>query len=643
MFHQRCLALRIEPSPLPGDWGYSFRCRTCARSTVEHFSLLRKSWVDIALVTFYNLKLQAAQRGEPERRFFRFKEEICTFIDRHWRALCHGRTRTVTWNNTVGSALSTHSDLFQNGLPFVGQSGWWGALDYISPFLLRLHQLRQQQSSEMRVTTGREGRSGKRHVRTGSNAITELKRRRGRPPKHSTSLSSAFFSSTSSGRFHHDPPTVDYSLSSHSVDGEDDDDVSIESDNDEDDSFYESDEMLSVIDDINEQSGGGGGQDVASNSGPAKKKSKLLPEPAVPAKVYYRPLAKYTTMCIAAENSAPQILLSPDRLVVRNEKGYRMARAAYGVPPVALLEGYVPTPCGWYWEARLLPPDQSGITLMDNTKRPLPSAAWRLGWATEKADVQAPVGFDHYSYGLRCHDGHILHLSRSSSYGQSLGPGDVLGFLLLLPNASSASSTAATTVNSSDCGVTAESKSSSSSSLPSKSIDSEGLVECPGSEIHFFKNGVSMGVAFRNVYVGTYYPAVSLYYGASVAVNFGPNFAFPPTSPLGGCSIRPCSELPALYRSVPPLTTLMAPTSSGQVSAPTTESQLAPTTTSTHQSVANATLEQTPNTRDNNRGTDNSKVRSDDGDKERRDERAVQHTADATLTPTSTTPFQTLK
>lgn len=44
----------------------------------------------------------------------------------------------------------------------------------------------------------------------------------------------------------------------------------------------------------------------------------------------------------------------------------------------------------------------------------------------------------------------------------------------------------------------------------------------------FYKNGVSQGIAFTDIYEGTYYPAISLYKNASVKVNFGPSFQFPP-------------------------------------------------------------------------------------------------------------------
>lgn len=50
----------------------------------------------------------------------------------------------------------------------------------------------------------------------------------------------------------------------------------------------------------------------------------------------------------------------------------------------------------------------------------------------------------------------------------------------------------------------------------------------PGSKILYFKNGECQGVAFENIYQGTYYPTVSIHKSATVSVNFGPNFKFAP-------------------------------------------------------------------------------------------------------------------
>ncbi len=49
-----------------------------------------------------------------------------------------------------------------------------------------------------------------------------------------------------------------------------------------------------------------------------------------------------------------------------------------------------------------------------------------------------------------------------------------------------------------------------------------------GSKILCFKNGVYQGVAFEDIYCGTYYPSLSLYKSITVRTNFGPDFWAPP-------------------------------------------------------------------------------------------------------------------
>lgn len=50
-----------------------------------------------------------------------------------------------------------------------------------------------------------------------------------------------------------------------------------------------------------------------------------------------------------------------------------------------------------------------------------------------------------------------------------------------------------------------------------------------GSKIIYYKNGVNQGDAFIEINKGAYYPAISIYKSATVSVNFGPNFKYPPT------------------------------------------------------------------------------------------------------------------
>lgn len=57
----------------------------------------------------------------------------------------------------------------------------------------------------------------------------------------------------------------------------------------------------------------------------------------------------------------------------------------------------------------------------------------------------------------------------------------------------------------------------------------KSLKPLPGSKMIFYKNGVSQGQAFTDVYGGAYFPSLSIHKGATVSLNFGPNFKFSPT------------------------------------------------------------------------------------------------------------------
>jgi Set1/Ash2 histone methyltransferase complex subunit ASH2 len=171
-----------------------------------------------------------------------------------------------------------------------------------------------------------------------------------------------------------------------------------------------------------------------------------------------------------------------------------MTRSSFGVK-----EG------SWYYEIEVL--EHKGNT--------------RLGWSTEKGDLQAPVGYDKYSFSYRDKEGTKFHQSRGASYGESYGPGDIIGFYIHLPPNAAANAVA----------TLEEIKLSGKKDEEPNKLD--------GSEILFYKNGVSQGVAFSNIYEGRYFAAGSLYGGASVKFNFGPKFKYPPKDK----EYRPFNEL----------------------------------------------------------------------------------------------------
>lgn len=118
-------------------------------------------------------------------------------------------------------------------------------------------------------------------------------------------------------------------------------------------------------------------------------------------------------ICLSKVYKAEKVELSEDRLTAGSTKGYRMVRATRGV-----IEG------AWYFEIKVEHLGETGHT--------------RLGWSTEKGDLQAPVGYDSNSYGYRDGDGSKVHKALREKYGdEGYKEGDVIGFYINLPGGGS--------------------------------------------------------------------------------------------------------------------------------------------------------------------------------------------------------------
>jgi len=111
---------------------------------------------------------------------------------------------------------------------------------------------------------------------------------------------------------------------------------------------------------------------------------------------------------------------------ITTDKGFRMAKAN-----VAVRSGK------WYYECKIT----SGIPKRKRSDAHAPEEAprghVRMGWARREAPLDAPVGYDAYSYGLRDVDGQKLHMSRPKDFfpsGQSIREGDVIGLEINLPS-----------------------------------------------------------------------------------------------------------------------------------------------------------------------------------------------------------------
>ncbi|KAI9196036.1 hypothetical protein LWI28_020422 [Acer negundo] len=217
----------------------------------------------------------------------------------------------------------------------------------------------------------------------------------------------------------------------------------------------------------------------------------ITPVPRLPDKGDDNPDMK---ICLSKVYKAEKVEINEDRLTAGSTKGYRMVRATRGVAEGA-----------WYYEIKVEKLGETGHT--------------RLGWSTEKGDLQAPVGYDANSFGYRDIDGSKVHKALREKYGEEgYKEGDVIGFYINLPEGEQYAPKPPHFV---------WYKGQRYVCAPDSKEDPPKVV--PGSEISFFKNGVCQGVAFMDLCGGRYYPAASMYTlpnqpNCEVKFNFGPDF-----------------------------------------------------------------------------------------------------------------------
>jgi Set1/Ash2 histone methyltransferase complex subunit ASH2 len=229
----------------------------------------------------------------------------------------------------------------------------------------------------------------------------------------------------------------------------------------------------------------------------------------------YRP-AMSTEVLLALHDRATQLRVGENRLTVTGDKGYCMVRATHGVSSGT-----------WFYEVYI------------DDLESVPDCAVRLGWSQSLGNLQAPCGLDKLSYSWRSKFGTKFHQSRGKSYSDSYSTGDTLGVLIHLPYLPSSSGTVKLPQTHKDKALI-KFKNYFYFEEKDDPVDEfeKSLRLLPGSRIECFKNGISQGVAWTDIYAGTYYPALSLYKGATVTANFGPDFKYP----LKHTTFSPMSE-----------------------------------------------------------------------------------------------------
>lgn len=128
---------------------------------------------------------------------------------------------------------------------------------------------------------------------------------------------------------------------------------------------------------------------------------------------------------LSHEDVATSVFFDKSNRGVTTDKGFRMARAN-----VAVREGR------WYWECKIT---QGVREAKESGGKPETGKHVRMGWARREASLDAPVGFDAYSYGIRDVAGEKVHMSRPKEFftaGDGIRQGDVIGLEIQLPSES---------------------------------------------------------------------------------------------------------------------------------------------------------------------------------------------------------------
>ncbi|PHH88850.1 hypothetical protein CDD83_6963 [Cordyceps sp. RAO-2017] len=150
-----------------------------------------------------------------------------------------------------------------------------------------------------------------------------------------------------------------------------------------------------------------------------------IADPLFPSVIYYRQTEPEPFgPRFSFEDAATHIFFDKSARQITTDKGFRMARAN-----VAVRQGR------WYWECKitqgLRPAKDDDSGKLDGGRHV------RMGWARREASLDAPVGFDAYSYGIRDVSGEKLHMSRPKKFfppGEMIREGDVIGLEIQLPS-----------------------------------------------------------------------------------------------------------------------------------------------------------------------------------------------------------------
>ncbi|KAJ1965017.1 transcription factor, contains a PHD finger motif [Dipsacomyces acuminosporus] len=492
---------------LLGDDFFHFKCAKCTDGH-ERFKRYHLSWVDVVHITLFNLthnppmrpnnpssrtnpddpagQFSSSEHGPQEygdgRIYFHYKADVARFIDQHW-SYFWTKSRGETWINSASSALSTNST---ENVPEDGRFES-GKAKYNKNGMWAL-------TDDLRFPSSYDSLQQQK-TRTimysfaDDGSLIELRTQSGNGRRKRRTEPTAKTTTPRTKK-----PRAGAAPGSNSA--------------------ASAGEFVSA-------SGV-----VASSSSASKRGSRSKREQRSSWSISMWPDIDNPQgpahMSREETHAAAQFVIESDRMTVWNDKGYRMAKASHGVESGA-----------WYFEVEVLQPVR-------------PEHNLRIGWSQISGELQAPCGFDVFSYSVRAKPSTRFHAAIGSPYGEEYGPGDTLGVLIYLPelDADEKQDLADRKWRPGERYRPFTYSRPESQRPPNDDHELPPLPVLANSELVYFKNGRCLGPAFQKLYLGKYYPAISSYMGGKVKVNLGPDFKFsPPSVWHNNAPIRPISDL----------------------------------------------------------------------------------------------------
>ncbi|EEB05872.1 Ash2-trithorax family protein [Schizosaccharomyces japonicus yFS275] len=539
MFHLQCLTPPCT-SMLGFSTNYRFLCKNCSEGGIEQLERGVSAWKAVTATAMANLVVNKFREMRPTEPldyfsaknmqnfkantfFFQKKVDLIPYVEANWHLLCPDREKVQTWQATLGSCLVANKDTYRakdesqrnqiseyalaNPNLFEFRSG------YISPFQkigAVVPMKRYIDSDHMS------------HLQRAKKEAKEYNKREPKkaalpppPPKRQEVVISVPIRYNpppwKPSDFDAMPKPPMFSPTHTSANGN---------------TFF------TVA-------------DIPFNR-PGFRYTMCEAARSLPSIMYRQiELPPYRARINWHDTSEP-LLVDSTAMAAYVKRGFRMARAN-----VFVNSGE------WYFEVRI---EKGGGE---------DGAHVRVGVARREAPLDAPVGYDAYSYGLRDTGGQCVHLSRPTDFMKPFGTGDVLGFHICLPTKKRAANV--------DLPVYRDripirykgqlyfeqldyipSKSMDDLLVPLPSRPQLNAASIPGSFIKVYKNGVLMGTAFSDLLdfrpphsananhmsfddgqLG-YFPAISMFGGGIASFQFGPHFSHVPAGI--GPNVRPICE-----------------------------------------------------------------------------------------------------